>query len=875
MASREKNRLEEDKAGTPWKQWGPYLSERQWATVREDYTEYGNAWEGLVHDQARSKSYRWGEDGLGGFSNEDQRICFSWAFWNGKDPILKERLFGLTGHEGNHGEDVKELYYYLDSTPTHSYMKMLYKYPMSRFPYEKLVDENRARSRKEREYEIIDTGIFDKDEYFDIFMEYAKNSPTDFLFKATIHNRSDKRAALHVLPTLWFRNTWSSGRDKVKPSVSKIDEKTMLVNHHLLGDYYLYFDKPVSELVFCDNETNRMRLYGIPSNTKYPKDSIHSYVVEKEKDAVNPKNRGTKSAGVYKLRISPHKSREVRVRLSSVPLKKPFADFDKIFSSRVDEADAFYHQFQENVDNPELCSIQRQAFAGMMWSKQFYYYNVKNWLYGDPGRHGPPSSRKGGRNSDWSHLFNYHVISMPDKWEYPWFAAWDLAFHCIPIARIDPEFAKDQLLLLLNERYLHPNGQIPAYEWNFSDVNPPVHAWAVLRVFNIDRKATGKADLDFLQRAFHKLIINFTWWINRKDKDGNNLFEGGFLGLDNIGVFDRNHKVIENSRLEQADSTSWMAMFALNMLRISLEISLDQPIYQDMAIKYFEHFLLISGAMNGIGETSVNLWDEEDSFYYDAIHIPDAPDQQMKVRSMVGLIPLYAVEILREDVYQKLPEFRKKLDFFLKERPLLAALVSRWGQEGKDHSRLLSILRGHRMSRILERMLDTEEFLSPYGIRALSKYHKDNPYEFAVDNEKFRIEYLPGESDSSFFGGNSNWRGPIWFPVNYLLMESLLKFHQFYGDEFQYEFPSGSGKKLPLDEITRKLCFRMFDIFLPDKDGRRPVYGDSEKKQTDPHFKDHILFYEYFNADTGEGLGAEHQTGWTGLIAELIYRYYH
>ena len=870
----EKERLKQDKVDKKWKEWGPYLSERQWATVREDYTDHGNAWESVVHDQARSKAYRWGEDGIGGFSNYDQRICFSWAFWNEKDPILKERLFGLTGNEGNHGEDVKELYYYLDSTPTHSYMKMLYKYPKGEFPYAKLVDRNGARSRKEREYELLDTGIFDKDEYYDLFLEYAKNSEQDFLLSCTAVDRGKKEANLHILPTIWMRNTWSSGRDLEIPTIKKTGSNSVKISHHMLGEFYAYFDSENVELLFCDNETNRERLYGNGSvnRSKYPKDAINDFVVDGKK-SLNPKNEGTKVSGHFKL-VLKNSEEKVRVRFCDKELENPFGDFDQIMNQRLADADDFYHDIQEKVENSELKNIQRQAFAGMMWSKQFYYYNIHNWLHGDPGKTSPPQVRKKGRNSDWKHLFNYHIISMPDKWEYPWYAAWDLAFHCIPIARIDPDFAKNQLLLLLTERYQHPNGQIPAYEWNFSDVNPPVHAWAVLRVFNIDKKLNGEADLDFLQRAFHKLTVNFTWWINRKDKDGNNLFEGGFLGLDNIGVFDRNHKIIENSRLEQADSTSWMAMFALNMLRISQELSLEYPVYQDMCIKYFEHFLYISGAMNGIGDAGVDLWDEKDGFYYDIIHCPDAEDQLMKVRSMVGLIPLYAVEILRQEAYDELPEFRQSLEFIVKERPTLASLVSRWNDEGTDKKHLLSILRRHRLKKILERMLDPKEFLSEYGIRALSKYHKDHPYEFEVDNETLSVEYLPGESDSSFFGGNSNWRGPIWFPVNYILLESMQKYHQYYSDGFKVEYPTGSGKKENLADVAKDVCWRMFKIFLPDEKGNRPLYGDYEKLQKDPHFKDYILFYEYFNGDTGEGLGASHQTGWTGLVAEMIYRYY-
>lgn len=872
--TQEEKRLSECKEGIKWKEWGPYLSERQWATVREDYTEGGNAWESIVHDQARSKSYRWGEDGIGGFSNSDQRICFAWTFWNGQDKILKERLFGLTGHEGNHGEDVKELYYYLDSTPTHSYMKMLYKYTIEEFPYSDIVLTTRKLSKEDPEYELIDTEAFKKDNYFDIFLEYAKASPDNFLFRAEIYNRSNKPAEITVLPTIWFRNTWSSGRDKRVPEIFKSGEKSMQIKHHLLGDLHVYFEGEVVEQVFCDNATNRVRLYNVPNKqSKYPKDAINDYIVN-GKNTINPEKKGTKASAVYKVMIPPGESRTVKLRMNVDQLDNPFDDFDSLFAERIAEADSFFRTKQSKVPDADLKNIQRQAFAGMMWSKQFYYYNIKNWLHGDPGRMKPAEHRKQGRNSDWQHIYNYDILSMPDKWEYPWFAAWDLAFHCIPIARIDPEFAKDQLLLLLKERYMHPNGQIPAYEWNFSDVNPPVHAWAVLRVFQIDRKQTGKGDYEFLQKAFHKLLINFTWWVNRKDTEGNNIFEGGFLGLDNIGVFDRNHPVVEDARLEQADSTSWMAMFSLNMLRIALDLSMENPIYQDMAIKFFEHFLYISGAMNSIGDTDVDLWDDEDNFYYDVMHTPDTPNQRMRVRSMVGLIPLFAIEILKAEVYNKLPEFRERLEFFLKERPKLASLVSRWEEPGQGERRLLSILRGFRMKKILERMLDEEEFLSKYGIRALSKFHEKSPYVLEIEDQVLSVGYLPGESDSSFFGGNSNWRGPIWFPVNYLILESLLKFSQYYGEDYQVEFPIGSGENHTLKEVTRALCERLINIFKRNEDGRRAVYGDDEKLQTDPHFKDYILFYEYFHGDTGAGLGASHQTGWTGLVAELIHRYY-
>jgi hypothetical protein len=873
--TKEKKRLNVAKENNLWKKWGPYLSERQWATVREDYTKHGNAWESLTHEQSRSKAYRWGEDGIGGISDNEQLICISWAFWNGEDPILKERLFGLTGIEGNHGEDVKEIYYYLDSTPTHSYMKMLYKYPQSRFPYEKLVTQNRVLGRSKTEYEIIDTGVFDNDDYFDIFIEFAKNSEEDICIEATIHNRGKKAAEIVVAPTIWFRNTWSSGRDKLIPTLEEKKDGHILLKHNKLGTYNMYFNDNVDEVIYCNNETNRKRLYGIPSNYKYVKDAINDYIVDDEKNAVNPDKKGTKAAGVFRKKIPAKGSFKVKVRLSKTELEKPFSDFDQIVSQRLADCDSFYRTIQQKVVDKDLKNIQRQAFAGMMWNKQFYYYNVRHWLQGDPGRIAPPEERKKGRNHDWQHLNNADILSMPDKWEYPWYAAWDLAFHCIPLARIDPDFAKDQLLLLLKESYMHPNGQIPAYEWNYSDVNPPVHAWAVLRVYHIDRKINNNiGDVEFLQRAFHKLLLNFTWWINRKDTDGNNVFEGGFLGLDNIGVFDRNHPIIENSRLEQADSTSWMAMFALNMLRISLDLSIHQPVYQDMAIKFFEHFLYIAGAMNGITDSNVSLWDDEENFYYDAIHLPNGTVKLMKIKSMVGLIPLFAIETLKSEAYEKLPQFRERLEYFLKERPKLASLVARWEVPGEGERRLLSLLRGFRMKKLLEKIMDPNEFLSDYGVRALSKYHKEKPYIFKVGEHKLSVEYLPGESDSSFFGGNSNWRGPVWFPVNYLILESLLKYHYYYGPDFKIEYPVDSGEFINIKEAVQVLAERMINIFKRDKNGNRAVYGDQKKFQTDPHFKDHILFYEYFHGDSGKGLGASHQTGWTGLIADIIHKYY-
>ena len=860
-------------ASGEWKKWGPYISERQWGTVREDYSDSGMAWESVTHDMARSKAYRWGEDGLGGICDENQKICFSWAFWNTKDPIIKERLFGLSGVEGNHGEDVKELYYYLENTPSHSYMKMLYKYPQKEFPYADLVETNRRKSKQEREYELLDTGIFDQDEYFDIFLEYAKADADDMLLKITVHNRGAEEAPLVIMPTLWFRNTWSSRKEPIKPAMKQTGDSRVHIRHHEMGSYLVYFEEEPDEFAFCNNETNRKKLYGAPNSAKYTKDGINDYLITGKK-TISSRKSGTKCAAIYRKTVPANGSVTLKVRFTNLPTKEPFQDFDPVFDQRVNDCNEFYQQVQGEIPSKDHEQIQRQAYAGMLWSKQFYYYNVKEWLDGDEGRAKPPAGRKKGRNSTWTHLDNFDIISMPDKWEYPWYAAWDLAFHCVPLARVDPDFAKGQLLLFLDDRYLHPNGQIPAYEWSFSDVNPPVHAWGVLKVFQIDKEVSGKPDYEFLQKCFHKLLINFTWWVNMKDEEGNNIFEGGFLGLDNIGVFDRNHKVVENSHLEQADATSWMAMFALNMLRISLELAVEYPVYQDTASKFFEHFLFISGAMNKIGDTEVDLWDEEDNFYYDVMHTPHRRNRRMKVRSMVGLIPLFAIEILVDEVYRKLPDFREKLDYFIEKRPQLASLVARWQNPGESERRLLAIIRGFRLNKILERMLDEKEFLSDFGIRALSKYHLENPYELHINGSKLTVEYLPGESDSSFFGGNSNWRGPIWFPMNYLIIASLAKYHDYYGDDFRVKYPAEDGELTSLKEIARKLSERLINIFSKDEKGHRAVYGGNLKMQNDPHFKDYILFYEYFHGDFGEGLGAAHQTGWTGLISEIIHEYY-
>lgn len=873
--SAEQIRLKEDKECVKhWKKWGPYLTERQWGTVREDYSSDGMAWENVSHDDARSKAYRWGEEGIAGISDHKQKLCLAWGFWNGKDPFIKERLFGLTGNQGNHGEDVKELYYYLDSTPTHSYMKMLYKYPQAEFPYQDLITTNQKQGKLKPEYELIETGIFDEDRYFDIFIEYAKQDTEDIIAKATIHNRGPEDADIWVIPTLWFRKTWFTGHEPFMPRISKSGKNGMKVFSPKSGNFAVSFSGQ-PELKFCDNETNQGRLYQIPNEKKFLKDAINDYVVSGDEKHLNPGEFGTKAGAVYKMRIGAGQSCEISLRLQHAITEDPLAPCEQYMQTRKEEADEFYAAIQARVTDPDMVNIQRQAFAGMMWSKQFYYYDVERWLEGDPGRYSPPVSRKKGRNSTWTHLQNYDIISMPDKWEYPWYAAWDLAFHCIPIARLDPEFAKSQLLLLLSESYMHPNGQIPAYEWNFSDVNPPVLAYAVQRIYQIDKKANGgKGDQEFLERAMHKLIINFTWWVNQKDSEGKNIFEGGFLGLDNISLFDRSHASHYKGKLEQADGTSWMAMFSLNMLRMSLDLCEFNKVYQFTATKFLEHFLYIAGAMSNISNEHISLWDDEDSFFYDVFHLEGKEPRKMKVRSIVGIIPFFAVEPIPERMFENLPEFKKRLEFFLREKPKLAALVSSWIQPGHAKRRLFSLLRGHRMKSVLHKMLDSEEFLSDFGIRSLSKFHEKNPYSMKINGDSFSIAYTPGESDLQMFGGNSNWRGPIWFPINYLIIESLKKFDFYYGGDFSIEYPTGSGNYLTMDIIAKELSLRCMKIFLKDENGHRPVYGKDKKFQEDPHFKDHILFYEYFHGDTGLGLGASHQTGWTGLIAEMIYKYY-
>ncbi len=867
----EGQRVQTPTTGAAWKLWGPYLSERQWGTVREDYSPHGNAWEYFPHDHARSRVYRWGEDGIGGFSDSEQRLCLGVAMWNGRDPILKERLFGLTNSEGNHGEDVKELYYYLDAAPSHSYLKMLYKYPQTAFPYADLVEENRRRGIGASEYELLDTGAFADGRYFDVFIEYAQAEPGDVLLTITAHNRGPDRAELTLLPQLWFRNSWTWKNEAVRPSLKKIAPDVIEVEHPTLGRYFAHVE-PGAELLFTDNETNVTRLYGQEGPGRFFKDAFHDYVVNGQPSAVNPAETGTKAAALMHAVIPAGGAHSVRVRLCRELLAQPFAKFTGIVAARRGETDEFYAALQHGIDSDDAALVQRQAFAGMVWSKQFFYYDVPEWLNGDPGHVPPPANRKNGRNREWAHLNNADVISMPDKWEYPWYAAWDLAFHTIPLALIDSEFAKEQLVLLTREWYMHPNGQMPAYEWALGDVNPPVHAWATWRVFQIDRKRNGgKGDIAFLERVFHKLMLNFTWWVNRKDAEGRNVFQGGFLGLDNIGVFDRSSQLPTGGHIDQSDGTSWMAMYSLNLMRIALELSKHNHVYEDIATKFFEHFLHIADAMSNIGENGIGLWDDEDKFFYDVLHLPDERMQKLKVRSMVGLIPLFAVEVLEPELLEQVPEFARRLKWFLHYRPDLAKLVSHWQTEGMQHRRLLSLLRGHRMKKLLSRMLDETEFLSDYGVRALSRHHESNPYVFElVNGQKLSVGYRPAESDTGLFGGNSNWRGPIWFPVNYLIIESLQKFHHYYGDDFKIECPTGSGVFMSIREVADELSRRLARIFLKDEHGRRPVYAHHPQLQDDPHFRDHVLFYEYFHGDTGRGVGASHQTGWTGLVAKLL-----
>ncbi len=858
----------------PWWRWGPYLSERQWGTVREDYSPDGDAWRFFPHDHARSRTYRWGEDGLLGISDNHGFICFALALWNEADPILKERLFGLTGPEGNHGEDVKEYYFFLDNTPSHAFMKALYKYPQRPFPYADLVNTNHARDRFQPEYELVDTGIFAGNRYFDVVVEYAKVDPTDLFVRVSATNVGPEPAPLHLLPTVWFRNTWAWGRSDSgpKPELRGVDANTVHLWHEAMGDYWLACDA-APQLLFTENETNAQRLWGAANHTPYVKDGIDDAVVHGRWDAVNPAGVGTKAAAHYHWVLAPGETRAVQLRLSARRQDDPFAGAADIFARRQAEADAFYAGAlyagaAEMSDDARL--VQRQAFAGLLWNKQFYHYDVDKWLDGDPAGPPPPPQRQSERNSQWRHLANADVISMPDTWEYPWYAAWDLAFHCIPLSLVDPGLAKRQLILLLREWYMHPNGQLPAYEWAFSDVNPPVHAWAAWRVYVADKQATGQADLPFLERVFHKLLLNFTWWVNRKDRDGRNVFQGGFLGLDNIGVFDRNASLPLGGYLEQADGTAWMGMFCLNMLAIALELAHHDPVYADVASKFFEHFLYIAGALNDIGDAGIPLWNEEEQFFYDVLRLPSGVNLPLKVRSLVGLIPLLAVETIEPEVLDALPAFRSRMEWFLEHRPGLASLVSRWQEPGRGETRLLALVRGHRMKQVLKRALDPAEFLSDYGIRSLSRYHADHPYRLGVDGATYEVRYEPAESTTGLFGGNSNWRGPIWLPANFLIIEALGEFHHYYGDDFLVEYPTGSGELQTLRQIADALSTRLTRIFLRDARGRRPVFGETELFQSDPRWRDLVPFYEYFHGDTGRGAGASHQTGWTALVAGLL-----
>jgi hypothetical protein len=880
----------------PWRKWGPYLSERQWGTVREDYSPNGDAWNFFTHEQARSRAYRWGEDGLAGLSDDKQRLCFALALWNGKDPILKERLFGLTNSEGNHGEDVKEYYFYLDSTPTHSYMKYLYKYPQAPFPYADLVETNRRRTRDEMEYELLDTGVFNEDRYFDVFVEYAKGDAEDILVRITAANRGPDAAEIHLLPTLWFRNDWSkwiaeSNRSPRKPTITQVKKavagaSAVAATHPVLGTYYLYCEGDVP-LLFTENVTNHELLFGQQNENPYVKDGINDCVIHGNQGAVNPERQGTKVAAHYRLVVGTGQSATVRLRLSdrlmsvnppNSPSKggeegfqaNPFGKgFDDIMTARLKEADEFYRSVTPPSVSPDAANVMRQAIAGMLWSKQFFFFDGDNWLdehHSNPLHTGYHASR----NSEWFHMLNEDIISMPDKWEYPWYAAWDLAFHTLPLSIVDSDFAKDQMKLMLQGVYLHPSGQMPAYEWNFSDVNPPVHAFATLFLHRTEQALRGETDLDFLRATFNKLLLNFTWWVNRKDRFGKNVFEGGFLGLDNIGVFDRSAPLPTGGNLEQADGTAWMALFAQNMTELAVELAAHDPIYEDMVLKFIEHFYYIAAAMNRPG--SDGMWDEEDGFYYDLLCLPDGSSQRLKVRSMVGLLPLCATTVVEKWQRERIPRAMAQMKERLRRMPELSATMHPTGPGhlGVDERGIVALVNPERLRRILSKMLDENEFLGPCGIRSLSKFHEQNPFIFHVQGQEYRVDYLPAESNTGMFGGNSNWRGPVWMPVNAMIIRSLLNFYLYYGDNFTIECPTGSGKTMNLFEVSKEISDRLNSIFLRDERGRRPVYGGTEKFQTDPHWRDHILFYEYFHGDNGAGLGASHQTGWTGLVAKTI-----
>ena len=901
----EDRRLDESRARTKyWKRWGSYLSERQWGTVREDYSPGGTAWEYFPHDHARSRAYRWGEDGIAGICDRHQMICFGLALWNDRDPILKERLFGLNGHEGNHGEDVKEYYFYVDATPNHTYMKMVYKYPQAEFPYDQLVAENGRRSRREPEYELVDTGVFAENRYFDVIVEYAKADVEDILIKITAINRGPDEATLHLLPSLWFRNTWSWGRDNRRPSIKPtkgVPGCTCLeIEHWQYGKRWLLAEGN-PQLLFTENDTNTQRLYG-QANASFVKDAFHEYLIHGNKGAVNPKPIGTKMAALESVIIRSHDSVTLKLRLTdrdpsvpgnldgtepATPAKRANpsapptigtppalgdfgAGFEAVFAARIKDADEFYAARIPATVSDDGKMVMRQAFAGMLWCKQFYHYDVRHWLDGDPAFPPPPKERLRGRNKDWTQLYNDDIVSMPDKWEYPWYAAWDLAFHCIPLSLVDPDFAKEQLILLLREWYMHPNGQLPAYEWAFGDVNPPVHAWAAWRVYKIERRIRGVADRGFLEKVFHKLLLNFTWWVNRKDPDGMNIFQGGFLGLDNIGVFDRSQPLPTGGHLEQSDGTSWMGMYCLNMLAIALELAKEDPAYEDVASKFFEHFVNIAHAMNDMGTDGRSLWDGVDGFYYDVLQLPNGDEHFMKIRSMVGLIPLFAVETLEPEIVDRLPGFKRRMQWFMDNHTDLPEHIETSERSPRGVRRLLSLANRDQLRRVLGRMLDESEFFSDYGIRALSRYHLNNPYEVDVNGQISRVQYEPAESTTGLFGGNSNWRGPIWFPVNYLLIESLQRFHFYFGEDFKVQCPSGSGKECNLWEVASEISRRLIRIFERGADGRRPVNGGVDLFQNDPHWKDLISFYEYFHGDNGAGIGANHQTGWTGLVAKLI-----
>jgi hypothetical protein len=903
LLTTEDHRLEEARQRKKhWKRWGPYLSERQWGTVREDYSANGTAWEYFPFQDAHARTYRWGEDGIGGICDRHQNICFALALWNGKDPILKERLFGLTGNQGNHGEDVKECYFYLDSTPTHSYMRMLYKYPQAEFPYLRLLEENQRRGRTQPEFELLDTGVFEDNRYFDVFVEYAKTDVEDILIKITAWNHGAEAAPLHLLPTVWFRNTWSWGKDLRRPAARRAPDTPgslcTELEHWQYGKRWL-LSAGNPELLFTENETNYEKIFKYRNRTPYVKDGFHNYLIHGNKATVNPQHSGTKMAAHYPLNIGPGESLTIKLRLTDldplggmdsnspmvgtitgpahqerapgVPGTNDFGDgYEAIFALRQKEASEFYESRISKDLSEDARHVMRQAYAGMLWCKQFYHYDVYTWLEGDPAGPEPPPERLHGRNKDWTHLYNDDIISMPDKWEYPWYAAWDLAFHCIPLAMIDPDYAKDQLILLLREWYMHPNGQLPAYEWAFSDVNPPVHAWAAWRVYKIERRMRGVADRSFLEKIFHKLLLNFTWWVNRKDPDGHNIFQGGFLGLDNIGVFDRSAPLPTGGHLEQSDGTSWMGMYCLNMLAIALELAKDDQAYEDVASKFFEHFVYIARAMNDMGPSGRSLWDNEDGFYYDLLHLPNGDEHFLKIRSMVGLIPLFAVETLEPEIVDRLPGFKRRMQWFIDNHPDVPEHIEMTQRSARGVRRQLSLANRKQIKRMLNRMLDESEFLSPHGVRALSRYHLDHPYEVQVNGHINRVDYEPAESTTGVFGGNSNWRGPIWFPVNFLLIESLQKYHHYYGEDFKVECPTHSGNEQDLWQVSKEISRRLTRIFLRGKDGKRPFAGGQELFNSDPNWRDLILFYEYFHGDNGAGLGANHQTGWTGLVAKLL-----